>query len=254
MLRNNYIFLEIASWYKINFQNANSTIIEQLIIFHDHTLIITLTITITVGYIIIIIVFKKFNNRLIIENQIIELLWTMSPAIILLFIAIPSLKILYMLEETRKPIITIKTIGHQWFWSYEYSDFKIIEFDSYIKPLNSLIKREFRLLETDNKVIIPFNTKTRILVTSSDVIHSWTIPRLGVKNDASPGRINQANIFINRPGIFYGQCSEICGANHRFIPIILERINTKIFINWIKNFSLRLLKARIGLLNQNIVY
>lgn len=249
MFINKFILLELATWSNLNFQNANSPIIEQLIIFHDHTIIIVLVITIIVRYIISIIIIKRFNNRFRLENQIVELVWTILPAFILIFIAIPSLKILYILEENSKPILSIKTIGHQWFWSYEYSDFKKIEFDSYIKNTNSLEQNEFRLIETDNKIVIPFNTQTRILMTSADVIHSWTVPVLGVKVDASPGRINQGNLIIRRPGIFYGQCSEICGANHRFIPIIVERVNINAFINWIKNYSLSLLNARIGLLN-----
>nr|UGN61357.1 cytochrome c oxidase subunit II [Typhlocybinae gen. 1 sp. 1 BY-2021a] len=225
----------MASWSKINLQNANSTIMEQLIMFHDHTLMITLAIVATVGYMMIMMTFKKFNNRFMIENQMIELMWTVTPAIMLIFIALPSLKILYMLEETNKPSITIKTIGHQWYWSYEYSDFKMIEFDSYMKPTNTMEKNEFRLMETDNKIVIPYNNNTRMLITSSDVIHSWTIPTLGVKADASPGRMNQVNILMNRPGIFFGQCSEICGANHSFMPIMMESINMTSFIKWIKS-------------------
>lgn len=223
-------------------QDSNSPVIEQLIIFHDHTIIIITVITVTVMYIIFRLIIRKLGNRMLLERQAIELIWTILPAIILIFIALPSLKILYIIEETNKPIITIKAIGHQWFWSYEYSDFKKIEFDSYIKPTRDLEENEFRLLETDNRLVLPYNTQTRILITSSDVIHSWTIPSLGIKVDASPGRINQGNILMNRPGLFYGQCSEICGANHRFIPIVLERININRFLNWLKNYSLSYLK------------
>lgn len=249
MFINIYIFLEIATWSNLNLQNANSSIIEQLIIFHDHTIIIILIITVIVGYIIILIIIKTFNRRFTLENQIVEFVWTVLPAIILVFIALPSLKILYIIEETGKPLISIKTMGNQWFWSYEYSDFKNIAFDSYIRPLKDSPENQIRLLETDNKLVIPYNTQTRILITSYDVIHSWTIPVLGIKIDASPGRINQGNLIINRPGLFFGQCSEICGANHRFIPIILERVRVNSFINWIKRYSLSFLNARIGLLN-----
>jgi len=153
------------------------------------------------------------------------------PAIILLFIAFPSLRILYLIDEIRNPLITLKRIGHQWYWKYEYSNFLNIEFDSYIQPQ---IINKFRLLEVDNNIIIPINCQIRVLVTAADVLHSWTIPRLGVKIDATPGRLNQTNFFINRKGLFYGQCSEICGANHSFIPILLERTNFKNFIKWIK--------------------
>nr|YP_010582898.1 cytochrome c oxidase subunit II [Aguriahana juglandis]ATF28658.1 cytochrome c oxidase subunit II [Typhlocyba sp. EMHAU-15062510]UGN61318.1 cytochrome c oxidase subunit II [Aguriahana juglandis] len=226
----------MATWSNLNFQNANSPIMEQLIMFHDHTMMIILMITIMVGYMMSLIMIKSFNNRFMLENQMIELIWTILPAIMLIFIALPSIKILYMLEETSKPMISIKTIGHQWYWSYEYSDFKNIEFDSYMKPSNDIEMNQFRLLETDNKVVLPYNTQTRVLMTSSDVIHSWTVPVLGIKVDASPGRINQGNLLMNRPGLFYGQCSEICGANHTFMPILLESINMSSFINWIKKY------------------
>lgn len=159
------------------------------------------------------------------------------PAMLLIIIAIPSLKILYLIEEINKPIITLKAIGHQWYWRYEYSDFKKIEFESFIKKINEINNDEYRLLEVDNRIVLPYNTKSRILVTSYDVIHSWTIPSLGIKIDGSPGRINQGRIIITRPGVFYGQCSEICGANHSFIPIVIESVNIKAFIRWIKIFE-----------------
>lgn len=226
---------------------------EQLIIFNDHAIIIIIIITSIVSYIIISILFNKLINRLLLEGQLIELIWTITPAIILVFIAIPSLRTLYLIEESIKPIVSIKTIGHQWYWSYEYSDFKNIEFDSYIKPTKLLINREFRLLDVDNRIIIPFNVPIRIISTSLDVIHSWTVPSLGIKIDATPGRINQANIICKRPGLFFGQCSEICGSNHRFIPIVVERINTKSFSDWLKTSSLSYLKASVDLLNQIMV-
>lgn len=226
--------LKIATWKILRFQDATSPIIEQLIMFHDHTMIILIIITTAVLYILASIALNKFNNRMLLEGQLIELIWTLIPAVLLIVIALPSLKILYLLEEISKPIITIKAIGHQWYWRYEYSDFKKIEFDSYIKQTNINIINEYRLLEVDNRIVLPFNVKSRILVTSYDVIHSWTIPSLGIKIDGSPGRINQRSILLIRPGIFYGQCSEICGANHRFMPIALESVNINSFIKWIK--------------------
>lgn len=246
--------LEIARWKIVSFQDPVSPIIEQLVIFHDHTIMILIIITITVLYIISSLIINKLTNRFLLEGQIIELVWTLLPAIMLVIIAIPSLKILYLIEEINKPLITIKAIGHQWYWRYEYSDFKKIEFDSYMKQTQEISNNEYRLLEVDNRIALPFNIKARILVSSQDVIHSWTIPALGIKIDGAPGRINQGRILITRPGVFYGQCSEICGANHRFIPIVLESINIKLFNNWIKNFSsLSYLNASVGLLNQIIV-
>lgn len=181
--------------------------------------------------------FNKFIHRFLLEGQIIELIWTILPAITLIFIALPSLKLIYILDETNNPIISIKTIGHQWYWSYEYSDFLNIEFDSYIIPSKEINSFNFRLLDVDNRVIIPFKSQIRIIISSTDVIHSWTIPSLGVKIDATPGRLNQISFNSNRSGILYGQCSEICGTNHRFIPIVLERISPNFFIKWISKIS-----------------
>lgn len=225
----------MATWTNLNLQNSASPLIEQLIFFHDHTLIILIIITTIVRYLIFILFFNKLINRFLLHGQIIEIIWTIIPAIILLFIAFPSLRLLYLLDEINEPIISIKAIGHQWYWKYEYSDFKNIEFDSYIIPINELPTNGFRLLDVDNRIIIPINVQIRILVTATDVIHSWTIPSLGIKIDATPGRLNQTNFIINRPGLFFGQCSEICGTNHSFIPIVIERITTNFFIKWINS-------------------
>lgn len=171
------------------------------------------------------------------EEHTIETVWTILPAVTLIFIALPSIRILYIIDESINSVITIKTIGHQWYWSYEYSDFLNAEFDSYIIPTKELPEDGFRLLDVDNRVVLPIGAQIRILVTSADVIHSWTIPRIGVKVDGTPGRLNQANFLLNRPGLIFGQCSEICGANHRFIPIVLERVEINQFADWLqKNY------------------
>lgn len=227
----------MATWSNFNFQNSASPLIEQIIFFHDHTLIILIIITILVGYLMFRLILNKYINRFLLEGQIIELIWTILPAITLIFIALPSLRLLYLLDELNNPLITLKCIGHQWYWRYEYSDFNNIQFDSYIIPSNEIFINNFRLLDVDNRIILPINNQIRIIVTASDVIHSWTIPSLGVKIDANPGRLNQTNFIINRPGIYFGQCSEICGANHRFIPIVIESISIKNFIKWINNYS-----------------
>nr|YP_010627150.1 cytochrome c oxidase subunit II [Mecodina praecipua]WBK26841.1 cytochrome c oxidase subunit 2 [Mecodina praecipua] len=227
----------MATWSNLNLQNSASPLMEQIIFFHDHTLIILIMITILVGYLMTSLLFNKYINRFLLEGQMIELIWTILPAITLIFIALPSLRLLYLLDELNNPLITLKSIGHQWYWSYEYSDFDNIEFDSYMIPSNELQPNSFRLLDVDNRIILPMNNQIRILVTATDVIHSWTVPSLGIKVDANPGRLNQTNFFINRPGIFYGQCSEICGANHSFMPIVIESISIKNFINWINNYS-----------------
>lgn len=225
----------MSTWIDLGLQNRASPLIEQLIFFHDHTLLILLLITLIVGYLIIILFFNKYTNRYLLHGQTIEIIWTIMPAIILLFIAFPSLRLLYLLDEINEPIITLKTIGHQWYWRYEYSDFTNLEFDSYIIPTNEISNEIFRLLDVDNRIILPINAQIRILISAADVIHSWTIPAIGVKVDGTPGRLNQSNFTINRPGLFFGQCSEICGANHRFIPIVIERVPHITFIKWIKN-------------------
>ena len=225
------------TWGQILFQDAASPIILQLISFHDHTLIILTLVITVVSYALYNIITNKYTNRYLIEAQQIETVWTILPAIILLFLALPSLRILYLTDETRNPSLTIKSIGHQWYWRYEYTDFIDIEIDSYIVPTSDLALGEFRLLEVDNRVVLPINIEIRILVTGADVIHAWTVPALGVKVDAVPGRLNQLRFTLNQPGVFYGQCSEICGANHSFIPISIESVNIKSFVAWIKNIS-----------------
>lgn len=188
-----------------------------------------------VGFNLFSTIFSFNIDQYILESQELELFWTIIPSFILIFIGLPSIKLLYLLDEIYKPIITIKSVGHQWYWSYEYSDFINLEFDSYIIPSNEINNNSIRLLDVDNRTVIPITSQIRILITAADVLHSWTIPRLGVKADAVPGRLNQINFYSNRPGILFGQCSEICGANHRFIPIILETTTPQNFIKWVKN-------------------
>lgn len=226
-------------WGQLLFQDAASPIILQLISFHDHTLIILTLVISVVSYAIIIIMINKYTNRYLIEAQQIETIWTIVPAIILIFLALPSLRLLYLTDEVRNPSITLKAIGHQWYWRYEYTDFTDIEIDSYIIPTNDLTPGEYRLLEVDNRIVLPIQIEIRVLVTAADVIHAWTVPALGVKVDAVPGRLNQLGFTINTPGVFYGQCSEICGANHSFIPICVEVVNIKSFTQWITNFELK---------------
>nr|UFZ12867.1 cytochrome c oxidase subunit II [Corydalus sp. 1 YLJ-2021a] len=227
----------MATWSNLNLQDSASPLMEQLTFFHDHTLLILIMITMLVGYLMSTLFFNKFTNRLLLEGQTIEIIWTILPAITLIFIALPSLQLLYLLDEISDPAVTFKAIGHQWYWSYEYSDFMNTEFDSYMIPINEMTNENFRLLDVDNRIILPMLSQIRVLVTATDVLHSWAIPALGVKIDATPGRLNQTSFFINRPGLFYGQCSEICGANHSFMPIVIESVSSNAFINWIKNFS-----------------
>nr|QQV69862.1 cytochrome c oxidase subunit II [Opisthoteuthis sp. JN-2021] len=225
----------MALWGQTGFQDANSPLMEQLIFFHDHSMFILIIILTLVMYMSILLMTNKFSCLLICESQKIETVWTIIPSLILLFLALPSLRLLYLLDETNNPLLSIKVMGHQWYWSYEYSDFINIEFDSYMTPTQDLILGNYRLLETDHHLIVPMKTNIRMIISSADVIHSWTVPSLGIKIDAIPGRLNQLMIYPSRPGIFYGQCSEICGANHSFMPISLEVINMNSFISWLSN-------------------
>lgn len=217
---------------QLGFQDAASPVMEELLHFHDHTLIIVFLISSLVLYVIVTTVSTKLTNKYILDSQEIEIVWTIVPAIILILIALPSLRILYLIDEINDPHITIKALGHQWYWSYEYTDYQNLEFDSYIIQTEDLTPGQFRLLETDHHIVVPIQSPIRVLVTAEDVLHAWTVPALGVKIDAVPGRLNQTAFIISRPGIFYGQCSEICGANHSFMPIVVEAVPLEHFENW----------------------
>jgi len=220
-------------WGQLSLQDAASPVIIQLIQFHDHALLVLTLVVTVIAYALTTIITNKYTNRQILEAQEIETVWTILPATVLLFLAIPSLRLLYIIDEITSPSITLKAIGHQWYWRYEYSDFISVDIDSYITATEDLNPGEYRLLETDNRIVLPVGLEIRILITAADVIHSWAVPSLGVKVDAIPGRLNQIGFTILTPGLFYGQCSEICGANHTFIPISIEAIEPRAFTNWI---------------------
>nr|QEH58852.1 cytochrome c oxidase subunit II [Caroperla siveci] len=227
----------MATWANLSLQDSASPLMEQLTFFHDHALLILIMITTLVSYLMATLLFNTSIHRYLLDGQTIEVIWTVLPAITLIFIALPSLRLLYLLDEVSNPSITLKTIGHQWYWSYEYSDFNQIEFDSYMTPYQEAGTNGFRLLDVDNRAVLPMQAQIRVLVTAADVLHSWTVPALGVKVDGTPGRLNQISFLINRPGVWFGQCSEICGANHSFMPIVIESVPSNIFINWIKSLD-----------------
>jgi len=223
----------MAIWEQLNFQNRYSPLIEQFIFLHDHIISILIIIIILVFYILTKFLIAKNVSKKPIENHNLEILWTFLPGIILILIAFPSLRLLYLSEEREQTPFNLKTIGHQWYWSYEYSNFKNLEFDSFI--LNN--SENFRLLEVDNYTFLPSKIPIQIYVSSTDVLHAWTIPSLGVKTDSTPGRLNSIIITSLKSGVYYGQCSEICGTNHRFIPITLNIQPLKYFKKWV-NFNL----------------
>nr|ASY95859.1 cytochrome c oxidase subunit II [Atta colombica] len=217
-------------------QDSNSPTYDLMIFFHDFAMIILTFITILILFITLSLMSNKFIHRFLLENQTIEIVWTILPMFILISMAIPSIKVLYLTDEIFNVNLTVKALGHQWYWSYEYSDFSNIDFDSFMIPTDQLLPNEFRLLDVDNRCILPFKFPIRILTSSMDVIHSWAIPALGIKMDSIPGRLNQTLLFMNRPGLFFGQCSEICGTNHSFMPITIESTNLTNFKNWIFQF------------------
>nr|BAL43924.1 cytochrome c oxidase subunit II [Pellona ditchela] len=217
---------------QLGLQDAASPVMEELLHFHDHALMIVFLISTLVLYILVAMVSTKLTNKYILDSQEIEIVWTILPAIILILIALPSLRILYLMDEINDPHLTIKAMGHQWYWSYEYTDYEDLGFDSYMVPTQDLSPGQFRLLETDHRMVVPMESPIRILVSAEDVLHSWAVPALGVKMDAVPGRLNQTAFITSRPGVFYGQCSEICGANHSFMPIVVEAVPLTHFENW----------------------
>nr|AAY64439.1 cytochrome c oxidase subunit II [Pelodiscus sinensis] len=217
---------------QLGFQDAMSPIMEELLHFHDHTLMIVFLISTMVLYIITSMMTTKLTHTNTMNAQEVEIIWTILPAIVLITIALPSLRVLYLMDEINNPYLTIKAMGHQWCWTYEYTDYENLEFDSYMIPTQDLPKGYFRLLEVDHRMVVPMESPIRMLISAEDVLHSWAMPSLGVKTDAIPGRLNQTTFTMTRPGIFYGQCSEICGANHSFMPIVVESIPLKHFENW----------------------
>jgi cytochrome c oxidase subunit 2 len=217
---------------------------EGMVYFHNYLLFFMILI----GMFVMLFLYKivvSFNEKTnpvsdkFTHSSLLEIVWTIIPAGILLLIAIPSFALLYSLDELIDPVLTLKIIGHQWYWTYEYSDYVSLEggdtlsFDSYMVASDDLLKGSFRLLEVDNRIVLPINSHIRLLVTAADVLHSWTIPSFGVKLDACPGRLSQASLFIKREGVYYGQCSEICGVNHGFMPIVVKGVSVDQFTNWI---------------------
>nr|AGT28479.1 cytochrome c oxidase subunit II [Pseudodiaptomus annandalei] len=229
----------MSTWAQFGLQESNSPVMEELVFLLDFVHMVLFFILVFVASIMVSMMVNKFVNKNLLEMQMIEAIWTVIPAVILVQVALPSLLLLYMLDEAADSALTIKTLGHQWYWSYEYTDFwsmkmnSNLEFDAYMVPTDSLESGMFRLLDVDNRTVIPMQTHIRFLVSSADVLHSWAMPSLGVKLDAVPGRLNQTKFIAQRPGLFFGQCSEICGANHSFMPIVMEVVNTSSFINWI---------------------
>ena len=254
-----YNFLEASSW-QMNFQDPATPIAGRIIEIHHHICFFLTIILIFVCWMIFRIlnsfwsIFPEQKHNLstnelnlltglsrlkLTHNATIEVIWTLIPSFILILIAIPSFGLLYAMDDIIDPEVTIKTVGHQWYWSYEYSDYVStvgkISFDSYMIPDAELSLGQLRLLEVDNSVVLPVGVYVRVNVTAADVLHSWAVPSLGIKIDAVPHRINSGIIFLQRTGVFYGQCSEICGVNHGFMPIAVKSVSVDNYLNWINS-------------------
>jgi cytochrome c oxidase subunit 2 len=174
-----------------------------------------------------------------VHGQLLELLWTVTPAIVLLLIALPSFRLLYVMDEIIDPLVSIKAIGRQWYWTYEYSDYPLSShaYDSYIIPDAELSLGNLRVLEVDHPLILPIDTHIRLLTTATDVMHSVGVPSLGLKSDAIPGRLNQVSLYIYRSSTFYGQCSELCGTGHAFMPIVVKATSLDSYLHWLRTFT-----------------
>ena len=238
------LYLDAPSAWGFYFQDSATPQMEGLIELHDNIMYYLVLILFAVSWILFSIVRNFVEKRAAIAHKylnhgtLIELIWTITPAIVLILIAFPSFKLLYLMDEVYDPSMTITVEGHQWYWSYQYPDFidsndDLIEFDSYIVPESDLEEGGLRMLEVDNRVIVPEETHIRFVITSGDVIHSFAAPSLGIKCDAYPGRLNQVSTFINREGVFYGQCSEICGILHSSMPIVIQAVSLQNFLSWL---------------------
>lgn len=231
--------------WQMGFQDPATPIMQGIIDLHHDICFFLLVILVFVLWVLARTLYHFSEIRhpqpeKILHGSTIEIAWTILPCLILVLIAVPSFALLYSMDEVVNPAVTVKAIGHQWYWSYEYSDYnesdeQTLAFDSYMIPEDDLQVGQLRLLEVDNRVVLPVNTHIRVIITSADVLHSWAIPSLGIKCDAVPGRLNQTPLFIKREGVFYGQCSELCGANHGFMPIVVESVSLQDYIAWVSN-------------------
>lgn len=240
-----YTFLDAPEPWQLGFQDPASPIAQGIQDLHHDIFFFIIFILTFVMWMLGRTLWHFHHSKNPIPSKIIhgtalEIAWTVTPSLILMVIALPSFALLYQMDEIVDPAITIKAIGHQWYWTYEYSDYATADdqslvFDSYMIPEDDLEAGQLRLLEVDNRVIVPVNTHVRVIITAADVLHSWAVPSLGVKCDAVPGRLNQTSFFAQREGVFYGQCSELCGANHGFMPIVVEAVSLEDYISWVSN-------------------
>jgi cytochrome c oxidase subunit II len=238
--------------WQLNFQAPASPVAEMIVSLHDLLLFITVAIS---AFVLVLMAYACIRYRASrhpvpsrrTHNSVLEIAWTAIPVLILVVIAIPSFKLLYFMDRVVDPEMTLKAIGRQWYWSYEYPDQGNFTFDAYMIAEQDLKEDQLRLYDVDNPVVLPVDTDIRLLTTASDVIHSWAMPALGVKMDAVPGKVNETWLRINEPGVYYGQCSELCGDYHAFMPIRIEAVSKEDFEAWTKQAQEQFARADAGI-------
>ncbi len=224
--------------WQLGFQKSASKSMSDIVLFHDYMLLPIITaITVFVLFLVIYacIRFRATKNKIASQtshNTTIEIVWTLVPCLILIIMAVPSFKVLYSQDKVPPADVTVKAIGYQWYWGYEYPDENII-FDSYMIEDKDLKANQPRLLSVDNEVVVPVNKNIKVLITANDVLHAWALPSFGVKRDAVPGRINETWFKADRTGTFYGQCSELCGIKHAFMPITVRVVTDEEYKKWL---------------------
>lgn len=244
LINNLLISCDVPTPWGVYFQDSASPVAEGIQELHDVIMWYMLIVLCLVTYILfsILSTFRKnpIAYKYLTHGTTLEVIWTISPAFVLILIAYPSFLLLYLSDDVIDPVMTVKAIGYQWYWVYEYSDFvtqegETIQLESYIIPDDMLEVGQLRLLDVDNRLVLPIDTHIRIVVTAGDVIHNFAVSSLGIKIDATPGRLNQVSTMIEREGVYYGQCSELCGVAHSEMPIVVEAVSLPKFIEWLKD-------------------
>lgn len=228
--------------WQVNFQKAATPIMDGIIDVHNLLLWVIFGVSFLVLAILLYIIYrfrasKNPTPSVFTHNTVLEVIWTILPVILLIIIGIPSIRVLHKMDKPVNAEMTVKVEGHQWYWSYEYPDVLNpdikVAFDSYMIEDKDLKPGQLRLLEVDNPMVVPVDTVIQVLVTAADVLHSFAVPSLGVKKDAVPGRINETWFKISKPGTYYGQCSELCGAKHGFMPIAVKAVSKPEYDAWL---------------------
>ncbi len=225
--------------WQMGFQDAASPTMEMITDFHNLLLVIITLIAVFVLALLLYVMWRFSEKRNPVPSKtthhtLIEVLWTAIPVVILVGIVVPSFKLLYFADRVEEADMTLKAIGRQWFWSYEYPDHGNFTFDANMIPEEELVEGQHRLLDTDNAIVLPVETNIRLLITASDVLHNFAVPALGLKLDGVPGRINETWVRINAEGTYYGLCSELCGAGHSYMPIMIKAVSKPEFDAWVE--------------------